>query len=110
MKKTKILGLFLVALGVLALVHPDAAFAAGAGGGTLPWDTGITTFRQDITGPWAYSVSLLLLAISGVSLYRADGEMSGFVRGMIGVVMVCALLVLAQNAAEALGIAGAVVA
>ena len=39
------LSLLLIALVLLAATHPHAALAAAAGGGSLPWDAPLTTWR-----------------------------------------------------------------
>jgi len=94
----------------LAVLLPDMAHAAGAGGGgNLPWDTPLQNLRQDLTGPVAFTLSLLAFFCAGVALVFG-GEMSHFTRGMVISVMVCAMLTGIVNVASALGIAGAVVA
>ena len=93
---------------VLALILPDLAHAAGAGG-TMPWDAPLTTLRTDLTGTVAFTLSLFAFFVAGVALIFG-GEMSHFVRGMVMAVMVGAMLVGIVNVASALGIAGAVVA
>ena len=51
------LSLLLTALVLLAATHPHAALAAAAGGGSLPWDAPLTTLKNDITGPVAFTIS-----------------------------------------------------
>jgi type IV secretion system protein TrbC len=102
--KPRLLILFLL----LALVVPDIAHAAGAGGGAMPWDTPLTTLRDDLTGPLAFTLSLLAFVVAGVALIFG-GEMSHFVRGVVMAVMVASMLTGIVNFAAALGIAGATV-
>jgi type IV secretory pathway VirB2 component (pilin) len=99
-----------LALGVfaLALILPDLANAAGAGG-QMPWDAPLTTLRNDLTGTVAFTLSLFAFFVAGVALIFG-GEMSHFVRGMVMAVMVGSMLVGIVNVASALGIAGAVIA
>jgi len=97
------LGLF-----VLAFFIPDIAHAAGAGGGAMPWDAPLTTLRTDLTGPVAFTLSLLAFFVCGVALVFG-GEISHFTRGVVIAVMVAAMLAGIVNVAAALGIAGAVV-
>jgi type IV secretion system protein TrbC len=99
--------LFLTLL-LLALVLPDIAHAAGAGGGNMPWDTPLVTLRNDLTGPVAFTMSLLAFVVCGVALIFG-GEMAHFIRGMVTAVMVAAMLTGIVNVAAALGIAWAVV-
>jgi type IV secretory pathway VirB2 component (pilin) len=102
--KTRLLTLFLL----VALVLPGIAHAAGAGGGAMPWDTPLTTLRDDLTGPLAFTLSLLAFVVAGVALIFG-GEMGHFVRGVVMAVMVASMLTGIVNFAAALGIAGATV-
>jgi type IV secretion system protein VirB2 len=96
-----------LALVVLALLHPDAAHAASAGG-SLPWDGPLTTLRNDITGPVAFTISLLAMVAAGAALVFG-GEINEFVRRIIMLVLVASFIVGVTNLASALGISGAVV-
>jgi type IV secretory pathway VirB2 component (pilin) len=102
-KTTMVFALLLLAF----LIAPDIAHAAGAGGGTMPWDTPLTTLRNDLTGPVAFTLALLAFVVAGVALIFG-GEMSHFIRGMVMAIMVGAMLTGIVNVAAALGIAGAV--
>jgi type IV secretory pathway VirB2 component (pilin) len=99
--------LMLLALVALALLHPDAAHAASAGG-SLPWDGPLTTLRNDITGPVAFTISLLAMVAAGAALVFG-GEINEFVRRIIMLVLVASFIVGVTNLASALGISGAVV-
>lgn len=94
-------------LGAVAC-HPSVAHAAGAGGGGLPWDAPLTTLRNNLTGPFAFTISLLAFVAAGVVLVFG-GEVNEFIRRLIYVVLVAAMLVSVTNLAAALGIAGALV-
>jgi type IV secretion system protein VirB2 len=74
----------------------------------MPWDTPLTTLRTDLTGPVAFTLSLLAFFVAGVALVFG-GEMAHFTRGMVVAVMVGAMLAGIVNVAAALGIAGAVI-
>jgi type IV secretory pathway VirB2 component (pilin) len=102
------LALILVALIGAMVLHPLAAHAANAGGGALPWDTPLTTLRNDITGPVAFTISLLAMVACGAALVFG-GEINEFVRRIIMLVLVASFIVGVTNLAGALGIAGAVV-
>jgi type IV secretion system protein TrbC len=98
---------------VLALVigtalYPPVAHAAAAGGGGLPWDTPLTTLKNDLTGPVAFTISLLAMVACGAALVFG-GEINEFVRRIIMLVLVCAFIVGVTNLASALGITGAIV-
>lgn len=95
-------------LGVVAC-HPDLAHAANqGGGGSLPWDTPLTTLRNDITGPVAFTISLLGIVAAGSALIFG-GEINEFVRRIMMLVLVVSFVVAAANFATALGITGALV-
>jgi type IV secretory pathway VirB2 component (pilin) len=93
---------------ILVLVLPAVAMAAGAGGGAMPWDNPVQKLQQDLTGPFAYAISLLALICCGIILVFG-GEINEFVRRLLYAIMVAAFLVAVQNTATALGIAGATV-
>lgn len=94
------------ALGAVAC-HPTLAHAASAGG-SLPWDTPLTTLKNDITGPVAFTISLLAMVACGAALVFG-GEINEFVRRIIMLVLVASFVVGASNLASALGISGAIV-
>ncbi len=98
---------FLIAVAVLVLFWPLAAHAAGAGG-ALPWDQPLTTLKNDITGPVAFTLALLGMVAAGAALVFG-GEINEFIRRIIMVVIVAAFIVAVTNVAAALGITGAVV-
>ncbi len=47
------LPLLLLALVIGVVCYPPVAHAAAAGGGGIPWDTPLTTLKNDLTGPAA---------------------------------------------------------
>jgi type IV secretory pathway VirB2 component (pilin) len=100
--------LLLLALVLLAAFHPGAAQASSSGGGSLPWDTPLTTLKNDITGPVAFTISLLAMVGCGAALVFG-GEIHEFVRRIIMLVLVVSFIVGVTNLASALGITGAVV-
>lgn len=101
--------LFALAVGLIMLVslHPEAAQASTAGG-ALPWDGPLTTLKNDLTGPVAFTISLLAMVACGAALVFG-GEINEFIRRIIMLVLVVALITGVVNVAGALGITGAVV-
>ena len=97
---------FLAVVGLVAF-QPDFAHASTAGG-SLPWDTPLQTLQKDITGPVAFTISLLAMVACGAALVFG-GEINEFIRRLIMVVLVAAFLVGVTNLASALGITGALV-
>jgi type IV secretion system protein VirB2 len=89
---------------------PGAALAAtgGGGGGGLPWETPLQTIRASLTGPVAYSISLMGVVSAGATLVFG-GEINDFVRRIIMLVLVISLLIFAAGIMSTLFNAGAVI-
>jgi type IV secretion system protein VirB2 len=79
----------------LLLVGPSAFASEGTGGG-LPYEDWLTSLQQSVSGPVAFSVALIGIVVAGATLIFG-GELSGFFRTIIFLVLVMALLVGAQN-------------
>ncbi len=72
------------------------AMASAAQGGGLPYETWLTNLRQSMTGPVAFTLSIVgIVAAGGVLIF--GGELNAFVRTLIFIVLVMGLLVGAQN-------------
>jgi len=100
--------LFTLAIIALVFFHPTVAYASNAGG-NLPWDTPLTTLKNDISGPVALAISLLGIIVCGAALIFG-GEISEFIRRIIMVVLVIVVLVGANSLLTTLFQNGAVVA
>lgn len=85
-------GLFF--LGVLLL--PAFVMASTGGTGALPYEGWLDTLRQSITGPFAFGASIIGIVAAGATLIFG-GDLNGFFRTMIFLVMVIALIIAAQN-------------
>ncbi|MGO9375192.1 MAG: conjugal transfer system pilin TrbC [Syntrophobacteraceae bacterium] len=72
------------------------AMASAAQGGNLPYETWLTNLRQSMTGPVAFSLSIMGIVVAGGVLIFG-GELNAFVRTLIFMVLVMGLLVGAQN-------------
>lgn len=81
---------------VLLLLFTQSAFASAAQGGGLPYEGWLTKLRQSVTGPVAFSVSIIGIVVAGAVLIFG-GELNAFFRSLIFIVLVMALLVGAQN-------------
>ena len=99
--------LLLLAIVAVVALHPDIAQASSIGG-SLPWDGPLTTLKNDITGPVAFTISLLAMVACGAALLFG-GEINEFVRRLIMLVLVAAFIVSVSNLATGLGITGALV-
>jgi type IV secretion system protein VirB2 len=72
----------LVPAAVAALLAlPHAALASSTSGGTMPWDTVLTTIQNDLTGPVATAVGVCACVIFGLSMAFGH-EGSAMKRGM----------------------------
>jgi type IV secretory pathway VirB2 component (pilin) len=88
--------LYLALLLVYLLLLPAHAFAAEGTGGSLPYEPWLNNLRNSVTGPVAFSLSIIGIVVSGGTLILG-GDLNGFFRTMTFVVLVMALLVGAQN-------------
>ena len=94
-----------VALGIalmatVTLLAPYTAHAAAAGGagggGALPYEAWLTTLSNSVTGPVAFAFALIGIVVAGAVLIFG-GELNGFFRTLLFIVLVMALLVGANN-------------
>ncbi len=93
---------------VLSFFAAEIAFAASGGGG-MPWETPLSTIQDSLTGPVAGVISLIAIVVCGVALIFG-GDFSGFVRGLINVVVVISIVVGASSLISRLfGTSGAVI-
>lgn len=89
-----------VQLGLVVMVFlvamPDLASAALGGGGGLPYEAPLVRLRASITGPVAFSISLLaIVGVLGILIF--GGELTGFMKTLIFIVLLIAIIVGAQN-------------
>ncbi len=101
------LGSRLAALMLMAWAFSVRVHAAAAG--TLPWERPMTAIATSLTGPVAYAIGLIGIAIAGGTMLWG-GELTEFGRRacMIGLV-VSVLVFAAPMLASAFGVAAAVV-
>ncbi|MBM7127563.1 TrbC/VirB2 family protein [Dyella flava] len=75
---------------------PDLAHATDVGAGTgqdsLPFETPLKNLGESLSGPVAFSISLIGIVAAGAILIFG-GELSGFMRSMVFLVLVIAVLV-----------------
>lgn len=96
-------------LGLMGLaLLPDPA-AAAVGGGGLPYEAPLTQLRASVTGPVAFTLSLLGIVVAGGVLIFG-GELTGVIRSLVILVLVVAILVGANNLLTTLFGAGAEIA
>ncbi|GEM_PF-606142 len=79
---------------ILTAVFKDALAADTASGSSvLPYETWLKTIQKSLTGPVAFSVSLIGIVSCGATLIFTGGEMGRFMRSIVYLVMVMTLLV-----------------
>jgi type IV secretion system protein VirB2 len=94
---------------LLSLAYAFAAQANAAPAGALPWERPMTAIATSLTGPVAYAIGLIGIAIAGGAMLWG-GELPEFGRRacMIGLV-VSVLVFAAPMLASAFGVAAAVI-
>jgi len=89
----------------LFICYPQLAAATESSG--TAWDTPLTTLRAAITGPIAYTISILGIVVAG-GMLTFGGELNEFARRMIMLILVIALVMLAiQFLGTLWGVSGA---
>lgn len=85
----------LVILAVLAL-NPHGLHAAVGAGGALPYEGWLGSLRDSVTGPVAFTFSLIGIVVAGATLIFG-GDLNGFFRSFLVLILVMALVVGANN-------------
>jgi type IV secretion system protein VirB2 len=88
--------LALFALAFVVFLMPDMAFATEGTGGSLPYEGWLTNLRNSVTGPVAFTLSIVGIVIAGGVLIFG-GELNAFFRTLIFLVLVMALIVGVNN-------------
>ena len=88
------LGLFVVL--AFIFLTPQYAFASIGTGGSLPYESWLTNLQNSVTGPVAFALSIIGIVVAGGVLIFG-GDLNGFFRTLIFLVLVMALIVGAQN-------------
>lgn len=86
----------IIALIAITILAPTSAFASEGTGGSLPYESWLTNLRNSVSGPVAFTLSIIGIVVAGGVLIFG-GELNGFFRTLIFIVLVMALLVGAQN-------------
>ena len=94
---------------VLFLLIPAHSFESTGTGGSLPYEPWLTSLTNSVTGPVAFTLSVVGIVVAG-GILIFGGELNAFFRTMIFLVLVMALLVGAQNIMSTLFGRGAVIA
>lgn len=90
-QKIILMGILFISL--LFLVEPS--FAATAGGG-LPFDSWLTKIQKSITGPFAFTASIVGMVTTGTALIFG-GDMNGVVKTVLFFALALSFVVAAQT-------------
>lgn len=83
-------------IAILLLMAPDLSFASEGTGGGLPYEGPLSQLRNSVTGPVAFTLSLIGIIVAfGVLIF--GGEIGGFFKTIVFIVLLVATLVGAQN-------------
>jgi type IV secretion system protein VirB2 len=80
----------------IIMPHTALANTADTSSGGLPWESPLKTLRESFSGPVAFAISLIGIIVCGCMLIWG-GEINEFARRMIMVVLVVAVIVLANS-------------
>lgn len=100
MKVTSISRIACAGILSLAMLYLSPAFAShlsSKGGDALPYESWLNTLQASLTGPVAFSVSLIGIVTCGATLIFTGGEIGRFMRSLIYLVLVMTLLVGADS-------------
>lgn len=81
---------------ITIMLFPQEAFASSGTGGGLPYEGWLANLRNSVTGPVAFAISIIGIVVAGGVLIFG-GDLNGFFRTMVFIVLIMALLVGAQN-------------
>ena len=65
---------------------------ASTGGGGMPWESGVTTLKDSLTGPVAVGIVLIGIVATGATLIFAGGEIQGFIQKLVYIVLVGSII------------------
>lgn len=100
--------LLVLVAGVL-IGHAGTAYASAGGGGGLPYESALVKVQQSATGPVAFVLSIVGIVVAGGTLIFG-GDLSGFFRTMVVLVLVIGILVSSVNVLQTLFGQGATIA
>ena len=103
-KIKKALSILLLALMVSSFTFAvaEANPANPGGGNAMPWEAGLQLLVDSVSGPVAQAIALIAIVAAGAALIFG-GDMTGFMRTAVYVVLVIGLILGAANLMKALG-------
>lgn len=88
----------ILAVVVLFVAMPEVMASEGEGG-KLPYEGWLTNLRKSATGPVAYAFGIIGIVVAG-GILIFGGDLNGFFRSFLVMVLVMALLVMANTIME----------
>ena len=95
-KNTQSFCIFSILFCLCLLMLAESAFASVGGGGQLPYESWLVNLRNSVTGPVAFTLSIVGIVVAG-GILIFGGELNAFFRTLIFIVLVMALLIGANN-------------
>ncbi|SFU67899.1 TrbC/VirB2 family protein [Nitrosospira multiformis] len=95
-RETSSILVFAFLLAIFCLAASGQAHSSEGIGGTLPYESWLMNLRNSVTGPVAFTLSMVGIVVAGGALVMG-GDLSGFFRTLVFIVLVLAFLVGAQN-------------
>jgi len=95
-RETSSILVFAFLLAIIFLAASGQAHSSEGIGGTLPYESWLMNLRNSVTGPVAFTLSMVGIVVAGGALVMG-GDLSGFFRTLVFIVLVLAFLVGAQN-------------
>ena len=92
--------LFLFFTAIVAVFFADPAFAST--NTNAPWESGLTTLQNSLTGPVATGISLIGIVAAGAML-MFGGEISGFLKSIVYLVLVISMIMFGNKILAMLG-------
>lgn len=102
--KSRFVSTFAALVGLLSLICPFPAHAAG-GGSTLPFNDTLTLIQDNLTGPTANTIVVILI-VCGLIAMGVSKE-SPWLKNLGGLAVICALIGKAATLPGALGLGSA---
>lgn len=81
---------------LLFMLCPQHAHAASMNGAGLPYEGWLNQLRTSVTGPVAFAIAVIGIVVAG-SVLIFGGDLNGFFRTLIFIVLVMGLVVGANN-------------
>ncbi|MDR1579793.1 MAG: TrbC/VirB2 family protein, partial [Synergistaceae bacterium] len=85
---------------VMVMVLAGTALAVTTGSDDMPWEKGLDALTTSITGPVAQAIGLIAIVAAGAALIFG-GDMTGFMRTAVYIVLVLGIIMSAANLLKA---------